>query len=376
MTRRFCTLSAMLLSAVAGAQTTIRLEIAHLPEYHQATSSIYLAGSFNGWNPRDSQYRFQQDQKGQYFLELKLANGRYEYKLTRGGWDKAECNQDGSGVANRILVVNDATTKKLNINGWSDKFPAASKKHTASPQVHIMATAFAMPQLQRSRRIWIYLPRNYSSEPASRYPVLYMHDGQNLFDDVTSYAGEWGVDEFLDSTKMRSCIVVGIDNSSKRMNEYNPYNAERYGEGEGDAYVDFIAKTLKPFVDSNYRTLPAPRQTFIAGSSMGGLISFYALLKYPDVFGGAGVFSPSFWIAPSIEAQIKKTGMIPGSGIYFYAGESESATMVSDMERIDRLVRSGSNAHTVVVIKPDAKHNESAWRNAFPDFYKWMSGIR
>ena len=172
--------------------------------------------------------------------------------------------------------------------------PLPEKVHTASFNVKVMDTAFFMPQLNRTRRIWIYLPPSYRATKIY-YPVLYMHDGQNLFDNATSYSGEWGIDEYLDSIftlGKKEVIVVGIDNGlSKRMNEYNPYSFRQYGKGEGDEYVDFLVKNLKPFIDKHYRTLPGKKDTYIAGSSMGGLISLYAVLKYPAVFGGAGIFS-------------------------------------------------------------------------------------
>jgi predicted alpha/beta superfamily hydrolase len=117
-----------------------------------------------------------------------------------------------------------------------------------------------------------------------------MHDGQNVFDEATSAYGEWGVDEALDTlgTRYKEIMVVAIDNSGdKRINEYSPYDMEKYGKGEGDQYVDFLVQTLKPYIDKHYRTKKDEKNTFIAGSSMGGLISFYAILKYPKVFGGA-----------------------------------------------------------------------------------------
>ena len=373
MTRRICTVSALLISTMAAAQSLVRFEISELPSYHDTTSHIYITGSFNGWNPGNNQYRFTRDGRGKYVLDLKLAEGSYEYKLTRGSWNLGECNKGGSASRNRVLIVKNAQhTEQLKVMGWADNFAAAAPRHTASERVLIMDTAFAMPQLKDSRRIWIYLPRDYHTEPARRYPVLYMHDGQNLFDDATSYAGEWGIDEFLDTTSLPPCIVVGIDNGPRRMNEYNPYNTKRFGKGDGDDYVDFIVYQLKPAIDARYRTMSDQRQTMVAGSSMGGLISFYALLKYPNVFGGAGVFSPSFWIAPSLDTKVKETGKKLRSKLYFYAGTEESRTMVSDMKKIDSLLQSRSAAQTVVVVKDGAKHNEAAWRSVFPDFYKWM----
>jgi predicted alpha/beta superfamily hydrolase len=196
-------------------------------------------------------------------------------------------------------------------------------QHTVSKNVTVIDTAFFIPQLKRTRRVWIYLPESYNASRLKKYPVLYMHDGQNVFDEATSFAGEWGVDEALDSLteKTKECIVVAVDNGGdKRMNEYNPYDHKKFGKGEGDKYVDFLVKTLKPFIDKKYRTLKDRPNTFIAGSSMGGLISLYAVLKYPKIFGGAGVFSPAFWVAPALYNEIKKKTGAVNAKVYFMAG--------------------------------------------------------
>jgi predicted alpha/beta superfamily hydrolase len=307
------------------AQSTVRLRIKTLPAYHPSGSNIYAAGSFNGWNPQDENFKFNHEQDSSYSLDRNLTKGSYEYKITRGGWDKVECKKGGAAVENRSLKVEANETLELNIEEWADRFPATPKKSTASKNVRIIDTAFLIPQLKRTRRGWIYLPENYFSGK-KRFPVIYMHDGQNVFDDATSYSGEWGVDEFFDSlgTDAKEWIVVAIDNGgAKRINEYCPYDFSLEGitpgndlnRGEGNEYVDFLVKTLKPFIDKNYRTEKDKASTAIAGSSMGGLISLYAELKYPKVFGAAGVFSPAFWIAPAIYSDIKREKF--QSKIYF-----------------------------------------------------------
>ena len=252
------------------------------------------------------------------------------------------------------------------------------KKSTASSNVKIIDTAFYMPQLKRTRRIWIYLPAGYESS-GKKYPVLYMHDGQNVFDAATSFAGEWGVDECIDSFIFKQCIVVAIDNgSNKRMNEYCPYdfsisaNNKEPDKGEGGLYVEFLAKTLKPFIDKKYRTLKDRKNTFIAGSSMGGLISMYAVLKYPKIFGGAGVFSPAFWVAPKIFEDIKAKGRKTKARIYFYAGTAEGESMVPlTIMAFNEMHRVSKSAMTTV-IRSEGKHNEARWRMEFPLFYEWL----
>lgn len=364
------------------AQNKVQLQIKSLPVYHPTGSDIYAAGSFNGWNPQDTNFKFSHGKNGRYTLDLALATGTYEYKITRGGWDKAECRKDGEGIPNRVLKLGEKAVEELVIEEWSDRFPAAPRKSTASRNVRILDTAFLIPQLKRTRRVWIYLPESYTSGD-TRFPVLYLQDGQNVFDEATAYSGEWGVDEFLDSLNAPEypCIVVAIDNGgTRRLNEYCPYNfkltgiaaANKSNKGEGNAYVDFLAKTLKPYIDKNYRTLKDKRNTYIGGSSMGALISLYAVLKYPGIFGAAAVFSPAFWIAPKIFDDIKAKGNSVSSKIYFYGGGQEGPTMVPEMKRAFTDLKKLSRAKLNMEIREEGRHNEAAWRNEFGYFYRWL----
>jgi predicted alpha/beta superfamily hydrolase len=372
MFKLFLAFPAVLFASILLAQQAVRVEIETLPGYHSVDSDIYIAGSFNGWNPKDDNYRFAKTGKGGYYISLRLDAGKYQYKITRGGWDKVECKKGGAGIANRILVIPSDTSVNLVIEEWADNIVAKPKVSTASKNVRIIDTAFLIPQLNRTRRIWIYLPGDYAVSK-KRYPVLYMHDGQNVFEDTTSFSGEWGVDECLDSMK-KKCIVVAIDHGGgKRTNEYCPYDMERFGKGEGDQYVDFLAKTLKPYIDKRYRTLKGRPNTYIAGSSMGGIISMYALLKYPKVFGGAGVFSPAFWIGPKIFNDIKAKGKLVNARIYFYAGKQESETMVPYLLRAFLGMSNVSKSKMITVVRDEGKHNEARWREEFPLFYNWIN---
>jgi len=155
---------------------------------------------------------------------------------------------------------------------------ATAQESTASRQVSTFT--IDAPQLQSTKKIWVYLPKNYEAT-AKEYPVIYMHDAQNLFDSKTSFVGEWNIDESLDSLNAQ-VIVIGIEHGNdKRIDELTPYKNAKYGGGNADAYVDFIVKTLKPEVDKKYRTKTNPKNTAIMGSSLGGLVSYYAALKYP-----------------------------------------------------------------------------------------------
>ncbi len=338
--------------------------------------TLYVAGNFNEWNPGNTKYQLIKT-GDLYAVSISgLKKDVYQFKFTRGDWSKVEVHQDGSGLENRLVKLSSDTTVEYLIDGWQDDFIQVEKKHTASSNVQILDTAFFIPQLKRTRRIWIYLPEGYDNyKNKKRYPVIYMHDGQNIFDEYTAGYGEWGVDECLDSLIKNgkpASIVVGIDNGPKRMNEYNPYYFERFGEGEGEKYVDFLANTLKPYIDKNYRTMRTRQNTIIAGSSMGGLISYYALLSHPKTFGKAGVFSPAFWTAPDINQLTDSVGAKIEGRIFFYMGELEGATYVSDMKAVSDNIGKRSDSVIYSLIDPDGRHNEQAWRKWFEEFYTWI----
>jgi predicted alpha/beta superfamily hydrolase len=230
------------------------------------------------------------------------------------------------------------------------------------------------PQLNCTKKIWLYLPNEYATSK-KKYPVIYMHDAQNLFDSKTAYAGEWNIDEKLDSLNAQ-VIVVGIEHGNeKRLDELTPYKNEKYGGGNGENYLDFIVKTLKPNIDTNYRTKTNSTNTIIMGSSLGGLISYYALLKYLEVFGKAGVFSPAFWINPEIFDFTKKTKTLY-SKIYLLCGDKESQEMVPDVNKMEILVsdiRCSCMHLTRKKIIKGGQHNEKLWRDNFVKVYSWLT---
>jgi predicted alpha/beta superfamily hydrolase len=235
------------------------------------------------------------------------------------------------------------------------------------------------PELHNHRDVYVYLPPSYAAgDPDARFPVLYMHDGQNLFDEYFSYSGEWGVDESLDSLHAKSgfgLIVVGIDNGSdKRMNEYSPWKNERFGDPEGAAYVDFVAQTLKPLVDKTYRTLPGRGHTGIMGSSMGGLISHYALLRYPQTFSKGGIFSPSYWFSPEVFSYTTAARLPGNARLYFRLGGQEGKEMESGLQKmLTHLQKIGLPPSSVnAKVIPGGKHHESFWRHEFPLAVRWL----
>ncbi|WP_443946140.1 alpha/beta hydrolase [Pedobacter sp. AW1-32] len=243
--------------------------------------------------------------------------------------------------------------------------------------VHIVDPAFFIPQLNTYRKIWIYLPKSYNKTD-QKYPVIYMHDGQNLFHAQPPRNNEWAVDSILD-TEIREgakdTILVGIDHDEdSRMCEYNPYDSS-YGIGTGQQYVDFLVNTLKPFIDQNYRTLPDANNTCVAGASMGGLISMFAIAKYPEIFGSAGVFSPAFWIAPTIYSDIERLkSALNNHRIFFLSGEKEGVEMLQNTKKAFEILNpDGTNPNIVFVTTEDGKHNERFWSRAFKTFFNFIA---
>lgn len=362
--------------STAMAQHRLCIQLSAIPESHTA-DSIFVAGSFNGWQPGNATFCFQKNKAGVFEMVLpSLAPGHYEFKFTRGSWSKVACASSGNDMGNYHIELHSDTTLTYSVAAWKDDFKQKPQVHSASPNVAVMDSAFYLPQLNRYRRIWVYLPPDYH-KTKNRYPVLYMHDGQNLFDAAASGFGEWGVDECLDSLAVKRAfqyIVVGIDNGPKRLNEYNPYNNQRFGPGEGEAYATFIANTLKPYIDSAYRTLKDKNNTVIAGSSMGGLISYYAALRYPQVFGKAGVFSPAFWTAkPQIFSFTDSVAAGNSGKFFFYMGGHEGEEYMQDM--IDVLTGLGTRSSALIYTAVDTNgaHNETTWRKWLPEFIKFMS---
>ena len=256
---------------------------------------------------------------------------------------------------------------------------AQERKHTATENVKIISEKFEIPQLKTTRRIWIYLPKDYETSH-KKYEVMYLQDAQNLFDDATSYAGEWQVDETLNKIfekTGKSLIVVGIDNGGeKRIEELSPYKNAKYGGGNGDNYVKFIVETLKPFIDKNYRTKPQRKYTTIGGSSLGSLISVYAAVKYPETFGKVLAFSSAFWFnAKEMNEFISSSKVnLKQQKYYFIQGKHEDEDMEEQTNRVIENLKSKNVKPKNIFLKidEDGKHNEMYWRREFEGAVLWL----
>lgn len=187
---------------------------------------------------------------------------------------------------------------------------------------------FSSAILNNHRTLRVYLPPSYTENPQKKYPVLYMHDGQNLFEASTAFGGvEWQVDENMNSLivqgKIREAIVVGMDNTGgSRLREYTPTSDAKYGGGNGDMYLDFIITEVMPFINEKYRTLPGKDNSMLMGSSLGGLISFYGGWTRSETFGSVGCLSSSFWWNNENQLQqVKKATHAPMLNIYIDSGD-------------------------------------------------------
>lgn len=320
-----------------------------------------------------------------------VEEGELEFKITRGNWKMLSSSTTGELLSPYRVQVRQGVEVEVSIDAWRDEFPLS----TASPQVHLLAEDFYFPQLNSHRRIWIYLPKDYRLSD-KRYPVLYMHDGQHLFDEATSVgrAGpvEWRVDKTIDAAH-HSAIVIGIEHPAHvadREREFLLAPFRDVQEPAGTLYLRDIVEVLKPFVDKNYRTLSDKDHTAMVGSSLGGLLSLYAGALYPQVFGALGVFSPSIWTGKkqlsdffAIKLQ-EDPKILCGQRYYFYVGGKEKrrnrskdeTDMRSDvLEFIDRHKKAMCVKMTID-IDEEGKHGALYWQKAFARFYTcWQNEI-
>lgn len=370
--RAICWVLALFLPGLLAAQLTINLT--SVPPNTPASAKIYISGTFNNWEAADSNSILTKLPNGQFTITLNPAIGAVRFKFTRGSWASVEGNANGGFQPDHVFTYTGIPqTINVSILSWEDLVNTS-----ATTGVTILNNSFFIPQLSRTRRVWIYLPPDYATS-TKKYPVLYMQDGQNLFDPSTSFSGEWEVDESMNEMCAQGdygCIVVGIDNGGvNRLNEYSPWVNNLYGGGQGDEYVSFIVNTLKPHIDANFRTLPDRQHTGIMGSSMGGLISMYAIMEYQHIFSKAGILSPAFWFAgDNSTQQVLGVGKRNNLKVYFLAGGQEPAYVAQDIQEVmDAMQSVGFTQNELhLSIPADGQHSEWFWRREFPDVYKWL----
>jgi len=271
-------------------------------------------------------------------------------------------------------------------------------QHTVVGDLGIKQNVYS-PQLDNERDVFVYLPPSYANGEKS-YPVVYMHDGQNLFDHFSSFSDEWQVDEAMTILAENACeaIIVGLPNlGEERIREYNPYSHPQNKQivAKGDAYIRFIIETVKPLIDSEFRTLKQAEHTGIAGSSLGGLISLYGFLHYQNIFGFCGALSPAYWFADGGLLKSIEEYSVGNGKIYLDIGtlegvspnntgkdrdvecESQDNVYVCDVRSLrDTLLNKGYRLNETLIYIEDegARHNEQAWARRFPTAIRYLLG--
>lgn len=247
----------------------------------------------------------------------------------------------------------------------------AVRESTVAAPSRFETFTVALPTLGVERTLRVYLPRGYTNCEGCRYPVVYFMDGQNVFDAATSYVGEWGADETLDDLLAKhdlAVIAVGVDHGGEaRMQELSVWENPEFRPAKGEAFLADLVGAVKPAIDARYRTRPAAASTTIVGSSMGGLMAHAAVLRRPDVFGGAIIFSPSYWFSPAIAEETARTTLKPGQYALIYAGGKESESMLPQARAMYETLTQGSPSTRLNFLEdPNAGHNEAAWRAVLP----------
>lgn len=367
------------------------------------SSPIYVAGTMNAWDPANANYKLtpQSDQRWRIVLRPTADGSRYAFKFTRGSWDLEELKDDLSVPENRMLAPIDVSGLapgeqpkiELSVEKWGDQKPRVKVKSADDPYREIEATG-TLRRLQvsggaggmegRDRDLLVWLPPGYdeAKNATVRYPVLYLHDGQNLFEKLPNIPGEWSVDEtaeeLISKGHARPVIIVGIPNAGKgRMSEYMPVNALEGVTPEGDKHIDWLLHEVMPRVERAFRVKTGPENTGIGGSSLGAAISLYAATKYPNVFGillaeslplrtGHGAAWDEY--IAGVKTWPRRVYLGMGGKEAGEGNDAKTQGYVDAVKALDtRLKHDGFGPdRLLMVIDPGATHNELAWAKRFP----------
>lgn len=374
-------ITALSFSLQAQSDTVIRVTfILNSPDLPDDTS-VYITGSLEqlgSWNPG----KVKMEPKGNHTWSKEIAVQRpisIEYKYTLGSWEREGANANGSPLSNLVANVSKDTTIRDSVLFWT-RGPRQRVNHGQITGTVKYLRALKGAGIQ-DRDLVVWLPPGYEAESTRRYPVIYMHDGQNIFDPVTSAFGtDWSIDETADDLikkkSIEPVIVVGIYNTSDRMKEYTPGD-------KGAAYLNFIVKTMKPLIDSTYRTKPDRKNTIVGGSSAGGIISFMLVWEHPDVFSKAICMSPAFKSLSPVGwdyARVVQTSNGKKKDVFFYIDNGgvglESQLQLGIDAMISALKAKGYEEGKDFVFVPDpaAKHFEADWAKRFPNALRLVLG--
>lgn len=340
--------------------------------------TIYITGNFNNWNPRDYNYQLKQLDQNNYFVEIdsEILPDTVEYKFTKGGWENVELDRYGNITPNRKSGKTTAKTSDI-VEKWRLNWGPFKKEFF--PIAEIISDEFYIPQLDRYRKIWAVLPYDYYVSEKS-YPVLYLQDAQNLFNEGSGY-GNWEIDKklsILAEYGRGDVIIIAIEHGSEdRIKEYIFDNDNVANGSEGKKYIRFITDTLKPFVDDHYRTKKDRNNTGIGGSSLGALISIYSGFLYPEVYSRLLIFSPSLWVEPNNNFPMMNFRVPFKTKIYLYGGGQEGSKMVKRIHIFEEYLKRWEKKNLFdfefrTSINPEGTHNEFYWSQEFPRAIEWL----
>ena len=338
---------------------------------------VYISGNFNNWHTQDPDFEMEKIDEGIYHFKFS-ENFKYPaqmlYKFTKGDWSEVEIDKYGNRTENRLCNQNQGV-KEEHVDKWRRNW--LPFKNNFLPKVELISEEFEMPQLNKKRKIWALLPHDYQTSTED-YPVMYLQDAQNLFNENAKY-GNWEIDKKLavmSEYKIGKIIIVAIEHAENdRIKEYN-VGKTILGSGQGKKYIRFITDTLKPFIDKKYRTKSEREFTGIGGSSMGGLVSIFSGLMYPEVYGRLMIFSPSLWVVPKMEFTNLDFSEPSDTKIYLYAGGDESTTMIRHVKKFQNNMIKNEFVQDKMKIKLSinmlGKHNEVYWSDEFPKAIEWL----
>lgn len=360
-------------------------------EQESELPGVYIAGnleSLGRWRPDG--LRLSRREDGKYRGDIEVPSGtEIEFKVTRGAWDRVEKEESGRDIANRRFTVSLPTdNQEFIVDVVVARFATSTRESFKSTVTGTLIThdAFPSKRLSNLRPIYVWLPPDYDSSEDT-YPVLYMHDGQNLFDGTKAAFGvEWNVDEtaqiLIQSKSMAPLIIVGIGNTKDRMDEYTLTKDRRLNRGgRGKELIAFVTEELKPFVDKTYRTRSERDATWIGGSSLGGLISLYACMERPDVFGGCFAWSPSLgWDEERLLIELQQESKWPEEvWVWFSMGTMEGRDREIQSNNVSRARRLAALLSVEDKSRKDkgqyrefegGKHTESDWAKQFAEALK------
>jgi len=338
---------------------------------------VFMSGSqpvLGTWDGRGSVLTARAD--GRWSSTLRLPNSvATEYKMTRGNWETVEKTANGGERANRSVTPTGDATVDVTVERWIDQPNVTGRVERLG--------SFHSQFLPDDRPVLVYLPPAYDANPTTRYPVLYMHDGQNLFDRRTSFqmGPEWQVDETAErlivAGEIAPLIIVAVGNTGARIDEYTQIASAGRGGGKADLYARLLVEELKPRIDSTYRTQPEPQFTGVAGSSLGGLVSMYFGLTKSATFTRIGVISPSVWWANrDILTRVNALTAKPPLRVWVDIGSNEGdQDTVPDARALKTaLVAKGFVEENDLKYREytNAAHNESSWAARFADVLKYL----